>query len=124
MGVRFWHLFPYPKKYDLILKTYIEANFHTFVRRLKSDSKSNLQGMSKLLDLSSVYFGFISSSFDFVPCSCICYVPKLWPNLAPILLLNPTIEFLNYDPKYVANSGSKFIADSGCRVIPVTELNR
>ena len=72
MGVRFWHLFRYPKKYGLILKTYIEANFHTFMRRLKSDSKGNLQGMSKLLDLSSVYFGFVSDSVRF--CTLFLYM--------------------------------------------------
>ena len=51
--------------YGLVLETKIEANFRAFVRRLKSDSKGNVQGMSKLLDLSSVHFGFISVSVQF-----------------------------------------------------------
>ena len=51
--------------YGLILETKIEANFRAFVRRLKSDSKGNVQGMSKLLDLSSVHVGFISVSVQF-----------------------------------------------------------
>ena len=83
-----------PEKYCLFFwKTYIEANFHTFVRRLKSDSKGNLQGMSKLLDLSSVYFDFISVSVRF--CTLFLYM---------------------FCSKVVAKLGSKFVTKPNNRI--------
>ena len=99
MGVRFWHLFPYPKKYDLILKTYIEANFHTFVRRLKSDSKGNLQGMSKLLDLSSVYFGFISVFVRFCTLFLYMFCSKIVAKLGSKFVTKPNNRIFKFWPQ-------------------------
>ena len=40
--------------FGLVLETHIEANFRILVRRMKGDSKRSLEGIVKLLDLSSV----------------------------------------------------------------------
>ena len=99
MGVRFWHLFRYPKKYGLILKTYIEANFHMLARRLKSDSKGNLQGMSKLLDLSSVYFGFISVFVRFCTLFLYMFCSKIVAKLGSKFVTKPNNRIFKFWPQ-------------------------
>ena len=99
MGVRFWHLFRYPKNTVLF--------WILISKRIFTHSCDGWRAIPKAIYKAclsywiSVLYTLISyrSPFDFVPCSCICSVPKLWPNLALNLLLNPTIESFKFWPQ-------------------------